>query len=144
MARHAQAPERRAAHSALARAVTSLVHGEGEAERAAGASQGFTRSAAELGPADWEELAASLPLLELGPDALARPLVDLLVEGGALSSKGEGRRLAEQGGLYLNDVAVPSDRTLEPDDLVERRWAMVRRGKKQRHVLRLAEGDATL
>jgi tyrosyl-tRNA synthetase len=144
MARHAQAPERRAAHSALARAVTSLVHGEGEAERAAGASQGFTRSAAELGPADWEELAASLPLLELGPDALARPLVDLLVEGGALSSKGEGRRLAEQGGLYLNDVAVPSDRTLEPDDLVERRWAMVRRGKKQRHVLRLVEGDATL
>jgi tyrosyl-tRNA synthetase len=143
MALHARAPEQRTAHSALARAVTALVHGEAEAERAAGASQGFTRSAADLDAGEWEQLAASLPLLELGPEALARPLVDLLVEGGALSSKGEGRRLADQGGLYLNDVAVPSDRTLEADDLVDQRWAMVRRGKKQRHVLRLADTEAT-
>jgi len=113
------------------------VHGDGEAERAAGASQGFTRSAAELGAGEWDQLAASLPNVPLGPDDLGRPLVDLLVDHGGLTSKSEGRRLAEQGGLYLNDVSVPADRVLTSDDLVEGRWAMVRKGKKHRYVVRL-------
>ncbi len=137
MVRHAEAPERRAAQQVLARAVTALVHGDDEAERAAGASQGFTRSTAELGAGEWDELAASLPNVPLGPDDLGRPLIDLLVEHDGLKSKSEGRRLADQGGLYLNDVAVPADRVLAADDLVEGGWAMVRKGKKQRYVIRL-------
>jgi len=137
MARHVEAPERRTAQQALARAVTALVHGEEEAERAAGASQGFTRGATELGTQEWEALAASLPVIELGPDALGRDLVDLLAEHGVVASKGEARRLIAQGGLYLNDQAVGEGRALEADDLLEGAWAMVRRGKKQRHVVHL-------
>jgi tyrosyl-tRNA synthetase len=73
----------------------------------------------------------------LGHADLGRPLVDVLVEHDGLTSKSEGRRLAEQGGLYLNDESVPADRVLRADDLVEGRWAMVRKGKKQRYVIRL-------
>ena len=74
MARHAEAPERRAAQQVLARAVTALVHGDDEAERAAGASQGFTRSAAELDAGEWDELAASLPeRARWGPTTSAGP-----------------------------------------------------------------------
>ena len=98
MAAHGAAPERREAQRVLARAVTALVHGEDEAERAAGASQGFTRTAAELGAGEWEALAASLPLLEPGPDAVGRDLVELLAEHGVVASRSEGRRLVTQGG----------------------------------------------
>jgi tyrosyl-tRNA synthetase len=140
MARKAEAPERREAQQVLARAVTTLVHGPEEADRAAGASQGFTRTASELGSGEWEGLAASLPLLETGPDAVGRDLVELLAEHGVVSSKGEGRRLVAQGGLYLNDVAVAEGRTLEAGDLFDGVWAMVRRGKKQRHVIHLTGG----
>jgi tyrosyl-tRNA synthetase len=138
MARQAEAPEAREAQKVLARAVTALVHGPDEADRAAGASQGFTRTAAELAAGEWEELAASLPVVELGPDAVGRDLVDLLAESGVVASKGEARRLVAQGGLYLNDVAVPEGRALGADDLFDGTWAMVRRGKKQRHVVRVA------
>jgi len=137
MARHADAPERRQAQQVLARAVTALVHGEEEAARADQASRGFTRSAAELAAGDWQGLASSLPTVALGSIDLGRPLIDLLVEHGALGSKSEGRRLADQGGLYLNDVSVPADRALLGEDLAEGEWAMVRRGKKHRYVIRL-------
>jgi tyrosyl-tRNA synthetase len=138
MAEHREEPGRRRAQQALARAVTALVHGEDEADRAAAASQGFTRGAAELGVGEWEDLASSLPVVELGPEAVGRDLVDLLAEHGVVSSKGEARRLVAQGGLYLNDVAVPEGRALEAADLFEGAWAMVRRGKKQRHVVHLS------
>jgi tyrosyl-tRNA synthetase len=138
MARHSEAPERRDAQRVLGRAVTALVHGEEQADRAAGASQGFTRTVSELEPGEWEDLAASLPLLELAPDDIGRDLVEILAEHGVVASKGEGRRLVAQGGLYLNDVAVPDGRTLETEDLLAGGWAMVRRGKKQRYVLHLS------
>ncbi len=138
MGRHAGAPERRGAQRVLARAVTALVHGEEAAERAAGASQDFTRTAADIDAGEWDQLAASLPLIEPAPDAVGRDLVELLADHGVVGSRSEGRRLVAQGGLYLNDVAVAEGRRLEADDLFDGVWAMVRRGKKQRFVLRLA------
>jgi tyrosyl-tRNA synthetase len=140
MARHAEAPERRSAQQSLALAVTALVHGEEEAQRAAAASRGFTRPVAELAGDEWAALATSLPVVELRPADLGADLVEVLVAGGVLASKGEGRRLVAQHGLYLNDVAVPEGRRLEPGDLLAGGWAMVRRGKKQRHVLRVVAG----
>ena len=136
MARHIAAPERRRAQHTLAGAVTALVHGEGEAERAAEASEGFTRNAAELGAGEWESLAASLPVIDLETDAVGRDLVELLADHGVVGSRSEGRRLVAQGGLYLNDQAVAEGRRLAAADLTGGRWAMVRRGKKQRYVLR--------
>jgi tyrosyl-tRNA synthetase len=138
MTAHRAAPERREAQQALARAVTALVHGEAEAHDVAGASRGFTRPVTELSEADWAELAGTLPTAELAgavAGAEAVDLVSLLVEVGVLASKGEGRRLIAQGGLYLNDVAVVDGRLLEPADWHFGRYCMVRRGKKRRHLL---------
>ena len=141
MARHAEAPERREAQRVLARAVTALVHGEEEADRAAGASQGFTRTAVASSPrASGPSWRPACRVIEPGPGAVGRDLVELLAEHGVVGSKGEGRRLVAQGGIYLNDVAITEGRVLEADDLFDGVWAMVRRGKKQRHVLRLNAG----
>ena len=138
MERHSAAPERREAQRALAVAVTSLVHGPEAAAEAAGASKGFTRSVAELSEEEWADLAGTLPTVDLGSVEgadEAEDLVGLLVGAGILGSKSEGRRLIAQGGLYLNDVAVGDGRRLAEDDWYHGRFCMVRRGKKQRHLL---------
>ncbi len=135
---HRSAPERRLAQRALAEAVTGLVHGEAAAADAAGASKDFTRSVGELSEAEWADLAGTLPTIELGAVADAEPdgdLVALLVTLDILASKSEGRRLVAQGGLYVNDIAVVEGRRLSDDDWYHGRFCMVRRGKKQRHLL---------
>ena len=62
-------------------------------------------------------------------------LLRVFEEHGVLASKGEGRRLLAQGGLYVNDVPAEEGRVLEASDWRFDRWCMVRRGKKQRHLL---------
>ena len=136
MASHAESPERRSAQQELARAVTALVHGEQEAQRAAAASSGFTRSAAELSAADWVDLAASLPVIEVDDADLDVEILELLARHSVVGSKGEGRRLIAQKGISLNDPVVIEGQTLRREDLLADGWAMVRRGKNHRFLLR--------
>ena len=138
MGEHSAAPERRSAQQELARSVTALVHGQAEADRAAGASAGFTRTAVELTEGDWAELAASLPVTELVSSDIGRDIVDLLAASGIVASKGEGRRLVSQRGLSLNDVPITEGQQLCADDLLAGGWSMIRRGRKQRFLLHLA------
>jgi tyrosyl-tRNA synthetase len=90
-----------------------------------------------LTPQDWQSLASSLPVVELGADDLDADLVDLLAAHRVVASKSEARRLIAQGGLYLNDIAVPEGRTLLATDLFDATFALVRRGKKHRYLLRV-------
>ena len=135
MAEHTADPGQRRAQQLLARSVTALVHGEAEADRAAGASQGFTRSAEELTAADWVDLASSLPTLPVSSADIGRDLVEFLADHGALASRSEGRRLVAQSGLSLNDVAVTEGQLLASEDFSADGYAMARRGKKHRFVL---------
>ena len=52
------------------------------------------------------------------------------------ASKGDARRLAQQGGLSLNGVKSPLDRVFSEGDLVEGRIAVLRGGKKNFFLLR--------
>ena len=91
---------------------------------------------------DWQGLAdvfseapsTSLPA-EL-PDA-NRPLLDVLVEAEVFASKGEARRMVKNGGLYLNNERIDADdTTLSRDALLTGSVAVVRKGKKNYHLLR--------
>lgn len=137
VAEHTVAPDRRHAQRVLADEVTALVHGREEAERAQGASKGFTRKVDELDAREWQALVASLPVVELDRTALGADLIDLLAAHEVVPSKSEARRLIAQGGLYLNDVVVPEGRTLSVEDFFDDTFALVRRGKKVRFVLRI-------
>ena len=136
MAEHNADPGQRRAQQLLARSVTALVHGEGEADRAAGASQGFTRSAQELSAEEWAELTSSLPTLPIVASDIGRDLVEVLADHGALASRSAGRRLVAQSGLSLNDAAVTEGQGLQVSDFTGDGYAMARRGKKHRFVLR--------
>jgi tyrosyl-tRNA synthetase len=75
------APEKRVAQRALAREVTTLVHGE-----------------AAVRDAETE-----LPSTAM---ALPRPLVDVLVDCGLCKSKSDARRAIEQGGVYVDGQRI--------------------------------------
>ena len=51
------------------------------------------------------------------------------------ASKGEARRLIAGGGIYVNDVALAEGRALGDGDLLHGRYVMLRKGKRQRHLL---------
>jgi tyrosyl-tRNA synthetase len=132
-AEHAEKPFLRTGQRALADAVTTLVHGAEETERIKAAS------AALFGGGDLSGLGAALgsALREAGSVVVDRgagipSVVDLLVETGLASSKGEARRTIGEGGAYLNNVRVEDpDAVPGEDDLVDGTWLVLRRGKKK-------------
>jgi tyrosyl-tRNA synthetase len=133
-------PERRAGQRALARAVVSLVHGDEEVARCEEASAAlFGEEIADLS----EDM-----LLAVTQDAPTTPvprqelldgvaLVDALVRTGLTKSKGEARRTIDQGGAYVNNVRVAdADRALGPGDLLHDRYVVLRRGRRDVHIVR--------
>ena len=54
-----------------------------------------------------------------------------------MASKGEARRLVQQGGLNINNVrAAGLERVFEATDLIEGRLAVLRSGKKNYRLVR--------
>ncbi len=137
VAEHAQAPERRHGQRTLARAVTTLVHGAVVAAEAEAASSDFTRAAGERSAAELAALADEIPTTRIDRSRLQAglDLVELLVDTGLARSKGDARRAIEQRGIYVNDAQLDGDTTLSLDALLHDRFVMVRRGKKQRHLV---------
>ncbi len=135
-------PEEREAQRALARAVVALVHGDDEAERAARASASlFDGDLAQLDERSLLDVVEDAPSSVVSREALlggTLPLVDALVASGLASSKGDARRTIAQGGAYVNDRRVPDeDRLLGPGDLLHDRYVVLRRGRRDYHLLRV-------
>jgi tyrosyl-tRNA synthetase len=132
-------PERREAQRELARRVCTLVHGEQETERAERAAAAlFGGEVSDLDERSLLDVFADAPSTQMPRsrlDAGGLPLVDLLVEIG-VPSKSQARTIIEQGGVYVNNVRETQvDRALVADDLVADRYLLVRRGKKNYHLV---------
>jgi tyrosyl-tRNA synthetase len=137
----AERPERRAAQKALARAVVGLVHGDAEVAKCEEASAAlFDGEIARLS----EEM-----LLAVTEDAPTTPMsrteliggqftiVDAFERTGLVKSKAEARRTVEQGGAYVNDVRQSDPaRALERADLLHDRYVVLRKGKRDVHIVR--------
>ncbi|MGQ0678518.1 MAG: tyrosine--tRNA ligase [Actinomycetota bacterium] len=141
---HLDSPGRREAHRVLAHEVTALVHGEHEAQRAERASRAmFEELISELDEATLLEVLSEVPSSNSPRSALhqGKPLLDLLVEVGIASSRGAGRRLILDGGVYLNNQrAEGADRALAASDLLLDRYLVVRKGKKSHHLVIFGDG----
>jgi len=86
------------AKKVLANAATTMLHGEAEARKAAAAAQTAFERGGVSGDMPTHEIAKAE--LEAGVQ-----LADLAVAAGLAGSKGEARRLAQGGGLRVNDKA---------------------------------------
>ena len=111
------------AKEVLAYELTNLVHGEEEAEKAQEAARAIFSGGAN---------SANMPTTRVEADSLTDDsigLMDLMVLGGMVKSKGEVRRLITQGGVSLNDEKVADVYTTVSKAELEA-GAVVRKGKK--------------
>jgi tyrosyl-tRNA synthetase len=127
-----QRPHLRAAQKRLAEEFTILVHGEEQTRQVINASQAlFGRG--ELGDLDERTLDAAMaevPNGKVDPTGEAT-IVDLLLAGGLVDSKGAARRTLKEGGAYVNNVKIV-DETWKPalTDALHGKWLVVRKGKR--------------
>jgi tyrosyl-tRNA synthetase len=134
-------PEARQAQRTLAQEVTGLVHGDAaaaKAERAAAAL--FSEEIAGLDEVTLVELLADAPSSSWSRDRLADgglSLVEAMVETGLASSRSAARTTIEQGGAYVNNRREHDRaRQLGPDDLLRDRYLLLRRGRRDQHLVR--------
>ena len=135
-------PHRRAAQKALAEEVTGRVHGPSglaEAQRATDALFGGALDG--LSGSEISEIFADVPSTRLRKASFegeGMPLVDLLVEAGVASSKGDARRAIEGGGVYLNNLRPDGvDTHVDSSAAIEGRYLVVRKGKRNYHLVEL-------
>ena len=133
-------PEARIPQKALAEELTRLVHGEEGLKAALGATQTLFggdvsgKSADELETIFKDVKSASLPKAEI----VGKPVFAVAAAAGMFKSNGEARRMAQQGGLSINGAKADPNRVFAEDDLVDGRVAVLRSGKKNHFLLKLA------
>jgi len=116
------------AKKTLAYEVTKLVHGEIEAKKASEAAEALFSGGADM---------SNVPTVGITQEKLKKELLDVLVENKIVPSKSEGRRLIQQGGLSINGEKVTDvKRTINEDDFKDGA-ALIKRGKKNYHKLKL-------
>ena len=116
----------------LAYELTKLVHGEEEAEKAKEtARQVFAQGGVS------ENMPSTALTAEQFRDGTIT-VADLLVAGGLAPSKGEAKRLIQQGGIMVNDAKVTDfGATLSQDAFAD--GVIVKKGKKIYHRFTVAE-----
>jgi tyrosyl-tRNA synthetase len=139
------APEKREAQRVLAGDVTARVHGADEEEKARRASeQLFSGNAFALPVQDLLATLGDAPSTDVTLQQLQeeRPITQWLVDTRMVSSRSEATRLIRGGGIYLNDECVKDEkRRLGVNDLWQGVLAVLARGKRVKHVLKLTAGD---
>ena len=110
----------------LAYELTKLVHGEEEANKAEAAAKALFAGGSDD---------SNMPTTELTEDQLTDgkiAILDLMLACQLIPSKGEGRRLVQQGGVMVNEEKVESiDASYTAEQLKE--GLKIRKGKKVYH-----------
>lgn len=123
----------------LAYEVTWLVHGKEEADKAVRASQMlFGEAITGLNDRDLTAIFADVPSTTVARAALESgiPVIDLFATTGLVKSKGEGRRLLEQGGVYVNNKRIDSmEHVVTLKSLASETKLVLRAGRKKYHVV---------
>jgi tyrosyl-tRNA synthetase len=132
-AAHAEAPFRRAGQRRLAREITTIVHGP-EATAAAEEASAilFGGSPAGASAQALEFLASEVPT---SPFTAGVTLAAALAATPLASSLSDARRTIGQGAASVNGAVVPEDRPLAEGDLLYNRWVLLRKGKRNYHLL---------
>ncbi|HEY2433648.1 MAG TPA: tyrosine--tRNA ligase [Vicinamibacterales bacterium] len=135
-------PEQRVAQRALARAVTALVHGDDQVDRA-------ERAALVLFGGSFDGVAADdimtvfedAPSTEIDLPAEGSTAVELLTTTGLAPSRSEAMRLVKGGGVYVNNARVADEKArFTGADAIGGEIFVLRKGRKDQHIVRLRRG----
>jgi tyrosyl-tRNA synthetase len=143
------APEKRHAQQVLADRVTTLVHGAEDATRVESANA-VLFGANTLGAAADDAARVADSLLAIAGDVPSISIGGAEFEGAGLSvvdvvaratggSKSDARRVVQQGGVSVNDRKIDDvNARLTRADAIDGRVFLLRKGARQRFVIRLA------
>ena len=113
----------------LAFELTKLVHGEEEASKAQAAAKAIFSGAADLD---------NMPSTTLADEDFTDGAIDILailMKAGITKSRGEGRRLVEQGGISVDDAKVTDFTMSFAKDALAANPIVVKKGKKIFHKI---------
>ena len=126
-------PGAREAHRALAREVTSLIHGESQTHKVENAAKALFGQS-EIRELDLETLTSALGELPRTTIAKGAPIptwVDLIVASGVVDSKSAARRVIKEGGAYINNEKIAGeDFAPSLEHLLHGRFIVLRKGKR--------------
>lgn len=108
----------------LAFELTKLVHGEDEAKKAQETARGLFAGGGNI---------ENMPTFSLSAADFADGAVavnDIMFKAGITKSKGEGRRLIEQGGVCVDDQKVADAVAMVTKDDFEKGYIIIKKGKK--------------
>jgi tyrosyl-tRNA synthetase len=137
-------PEARIPQKTLAEELTLMVHGEEGLKKAQAATAALfgAKSADASDKMDAEtvlQVFANVPSAEVAKaDVVGKPVFAVAASAGMFKSNGEARRMAQQGGLSLNDAKVDDKRVFEEADIVDGKVAVLRSGKKNHFLLKIS------
>ncbi|MBP5518559.1 MAG: tyrosine--tRNA ligase [Bacteroidales bacterium] len=143
IAAHRQDPGQRILQKLLAKEVTIMVHGEDEYNKALDASNILfgkaTREALQnLDEKTFLAVFDGVPQFALPKEKLTAPILDLLaVETQVFPSKGEARKMIQGNGLSIDkEKFTDINGTLSENLLVNGKYVLVQKGKKNYYILR--------
>lgn len=143
---HRKAPETRLLQKTIAREVTTLVHSRYDYQTAAEASEilfgkGTTDVLNKLSENDFLSVFECVPTYEIDSQLVHKgtPAIILLTEHAPVfPSKGEMRRLVQNGGLSINKQKwTQPDTPITSDFLIMEKYILVQKGKKNYVLLKI-------
>ena len=137
-------PQKREAQRALAEEVVRTVHGQNGLDQAEKVSRAFFGGDISGLTADqMEDVLDGSSVTEVSRGQLSGEGIrfsELAVSAGAGKSGGDVKRTIDQGGMYLNGEQISdAGRLVGVEDLVEGRLLVIRRGRKNYSLVKVAE-----
>ena len=140
---HRQKPEDRILQKTLAKEVTSFVHGKDEYNKAVEVTEKlFSNQSApisSLSIADLESLDGVVNLnYSINEIRNGKDIVSFLSETGIFSSKGEARKMVQNGGISINRSKVSNvSEQLTAEQLLYDQYLLVQKGKKHYFLVKV-------
>lgn len=139
---HKADPGRRILQKRLAEEVTVMVHSREDLDAAIEASnilfgKSTKESLLKLDEQTLLDIFEGVPQFEVAKEQLGQPAVEIFTQAASVfSSKGEMRKLVQGGGVSLNKEKLTAfDRIVTPDDLIDGKYLLVQRGKKNYYLI---------
>ncbi len=140
---HRTDPGRRTLQRRLAEEVTVLVHGQQALQAAQDASailfgKSTKESLTRLDEETLLDVFEGVPQYTLSRSELGKPAVELFTTPDVqiFPSRGEMRKLTQGGGVSVNKERLDTfDRTITADDLIDDKFILVQRGKKNYYLV---------
>lgn len=142
---HREAPHLRVLQKRLGQEVTTTVHGKEEYEKAVKASEIlFGKSTSEdlktLNEKTFLDVFEGVAQAEVNREKIEQGLdiiAALSAETGFLKSNAEARRALKENSISVNREKVADDYTISEKDLINNRFVLLQRGKKNYFIIRV-------